>query len=73
MERRYKSRKLQRMVRGYKGLRQFIPLGETEIRARVKNGTFPKPLVLGSRSIAWLESDLVAEQQRLVDELKQAK
>lgn len=62
---RYSPRKLQRMIRGYKKVREFIPLGETEIRDRVKKGTFPRPIQLGPRAVAWTEDQLIDEQERL--------
>ena len=33
-----------------------IPLSRTSIYNRINDGTFPKPIKLGSRSVAWLES-----------------
>lgn len=65
---RYTSQRLQRFVRGYKNVRQYIPLGETEIRKRVAEGTFPRPIQLGPRAIAWTEDQLIAEQERLIRE-----
>ena len=67
MERRYSPRKMQRMVRGYKGLRQYFPMGETELRKRVNAGLFPQPIRLGPRSLAWFESDILAVQERLAE------
>ena len=33
-------------------------MGKTFIYARMKDGTFPKQIQLGSRSVVWLESDI---------------
>ena len=33
-------------------------MGKTFIYARIKDGTFPKQIQLGSRSVVWLESDV---------------
>ena len=33
-----------------------VPLSRTSIYARVNDGTFPKPIKLGPRAVAWLES-----------------
>ena len=59
------ERKPQKMVRGYRGLREFIPLGETELRKRVADGVFPQPMQLGTRSVAWFLSDVVKMQESL--------
>lgn len=55
-------RRARPMIRGYKELRRYVPLGETELRDRVKKGTFPPPMQLGPRAIAWFE-DVIAEAQ----------
>lgn len=35
-----------------------IPLSRTSIYNRINDGTFPKPIKLGSKSVAWLESSI---------------
>ena len=38
---------------------KIIPLAKSTIYQKISEGTFPKPVKLGARSVAWLESDLV--------------
>lgn len=38
----------------------MIGLGKTTIYARIKEGTFPAPISLGGRAVAWIESEVVA-------------
>jgi prophage regulatory protein len=44
----------------FKDLPARIPLSRSAIRARIKANDFPKPLVLGSRAVGWLASDIEA-------------
>ena len=44
----------------FKDLPAHLPLSRSAIRARIKANDFPKPLVLGSRAIGWLASDVEA-------------
>ena len=37
-------------------------LSRSSIYARIADGTFPKPIRIGPRSVAWLESDIEAWQ-----------
>lgn len=37
---------------------QIIPLSKSTWRAGVKSGRFPKPIILGERSIAWRVEDI---------------
>lgn len=37
-------------------------LSRSTIYARVKDGTFPAPVRIGPRAVAWLESDIEAWQ-----------
>lgn len=40
--------------------KDWTGLSRSTIYAMMKNGTFPKSLSLGARSIGWLESDIQA-------------
>jgi len=40
---------------------------KTEIYRRIKNGTFPKPVKLGVRSVAWSENAIQSYIQSLVN------
>jgi prophage regulatory protein len=41
-------------------LRQKVGLCKASIYNRIKDGTFPKPMSLGGKSVGWLESDIDA-------------
>ena len=38
---------------------QITGMGKTFIYARMKDGTFPKQIQLGSRSVVWNERDVI--------------
>jgi len=38
----------------------LVGLRRTEIYRRISNGTFPSPVHLGARAVAWVESDIEA-------------
>jgi prophage regulatory protein len=35
-----------------------VPFSKSETYRRMKEGTFPAPIRLGARAVAWLESDI---------------
>ncbi|MHB1857087.1 MAG: helix-turn-helix transcriptional regulator [Acidobacteriaceae bacterium] len=41
-----------------KEVRARIPLSRSSLYSRIKSGDFPKPINLGARAVAWLESDI---------------
>ena len=43
-----------------KELEKIVGLSRSSIYLRMSNGTFPKPIPLGGRSVGWLESDIQA-------------
>lgn len=43
-------------------VQQVCALGKTSIYAGAHDGTFPKPIRISARCVAWRESDLVAWQ-----------
>ena len=47
---------------------QRTPLSKSEIYRRVRAGTFPAPIRLGARAVAWLESDIDQYIQKLAQE-----
>ena len=59
------ERKLRRMVRGYKGARQYIPYAETQLRKMVEEGRLAPPMKIGPRAVAFWESDLIAAQEQI--------
>lgn len=43
----------------------LIPIGRTSFLNRVKDGTYPQPIRLGARSVAWRVSDIRALIEKL--------
>lgn len=48
---------------------QLVGLSRSTIYTRLEKGTFPKPVPLGGRLVAWLESDI---QDWIQDRIKDA-
>lgn len=42
-----------------------VPFSKTEVYRRVRSGEFPKPISIGVRAVAWLESDIDEYIQKL--------
>jgi len=42
-----------------------VPFSKSEVYRRIKAGTFPAPIRLGVRAVAWLESDIDQYIQKL--------
>jgi hypothetical protein len=59
------------MVRGWKAVHDFIPLGETQLRQLVAQGKLAPPINIGPGAIAFYEDDLIAAQERLERETAQ--
>ena len=45
-----------------------VPFSKTETYRRISAGTFPAPIKLGLRAVAWLESDIEQYIQKLAQE-----
>ncbi|MDD5461955.1 MAG: AlpA family phage regulatory protein [Methylococcales bacterium] len=43
----------------------LLPIGRTTFLNRVKDGTYPQPVRLGARTIAWRASDIWALLEKL--------
>jgi prophage regulatory protein len=41
-------------------VKERVPYSHSTIYAKVKDGTFPRPVNLGGRAVAWRESDIDA-------------
>ena len=41
-----------------KRVKEKVGLGKSTIHNKIKIGEFPKPIPLGARAVAWLESDI---------------
>lgn len=48
-------------------VKEIVALSRTNIYHRISLGDFPKPIPLGGRAVAWLESDVLAWVQAKVD------
>ncbi len=44
---------------------KLVGLGRTVIYERIKKGTFPQPVRIGERAVAWDEEDLAKWQESL--------
>ena len=49
-----------------------VTLGRTEIYARIKIATFPRPVPLGLRRVAWDEREIVAWMEAIIAKRKAA-
>lgn len=47
---------------------QLVGLSRSTIYTRLEKGTFPKPVPLGGRLVAWVESDIQAWIEERIDE-----
>jgi len=59
--------RLQRVVR-LADLTAYVGLRRTQIEVLISQGRFPKPVRIGDRAMAWMESDLIAWQQARIAE-----
>jgi len=50
-------RRPERLLR-FPGVQERIPYSHSTIYLMVQKGTFPKPVSLGGRAVAWKESDI---------------
>ena len=51
---------------------EMVGMKRTAIYDRIKAGTFPAPVQIGVRAVAWKETEIVAWQQSLVQGVKKA-
>jgi len=49
-------------------VKQRTSLGKTTIYERIAAGTFPRPVKLGERRVAWLESEVEAWIRERIEE-----
>lgn len=47
-------------------------LSRSSVYAKVANGDFPKPVAIGSRAVAWVESEISAWIQARIDGSRRA-
>jgi prophage regulatory protein len=48
-------------------VKDFVGLSKSAVYARIAQGTFPKPVSLGGRSVAWIESEVTAWMNARID------
>lgn len=53
-------------------VKQSTGLSRSTIYLRVAQGTFPRPVSLGGRSVGWLEHEVDEWVQRQIDESRKA-
>jgi prophage regulatory protein len=46
-------------------VKKIVGFGKTTIYAKMKAGTFPEPIQIGPRMVAWDEEDIAAWQRKL--------
>lgn len=51
-------------------LKTAVGMSRTAIYLRIKAGTFPKPIQIGARAVAWDEAEIAAWQQALTRGIK---
>lgn len=52
----------------HKAVKNMTGLSTSEIYRRIAAGTFPKQIVLGPKSVAWIESEIMAWCQARIAE-----
>jgi predicted DNA-binding transcriptional regulator AlpA len=57
--------KLQKVIRGWRGLSEVTGLSRTKLQSLVGRGVLPKSLKLSERRVGWLENDLAEWQSKL--------
>ena len=61
------QRKPKPMLR-LRAVKQIIPYSTSTIYDRISKGTFPKPVPIGPRAVAWIEDEILELQERLIAE-----
>jgi prophage regulatory protein len=59
------QRKPKPMLR-LRAVKQIIPYSTSTIYDRISKGTFPKPVPIGPRAVAWIEDEILAFQEKLI-------
>jgi prophage regulatory protein len=59
--------RLQRVVR-LADLTAYVGLRRTQIEVLISQGRFPRPVRIGDRAMAWMETELIAWQQERIAE-----
>jgi len=61
------QRKPKPMLR-LRAVKQIIPYSTSTIYDRISKGTFPKPVPIGPRAVAWIEDEVLELQEKLIAE-----
>jgi prophage regulatory protein len=48
-------------------VREVTGMGRTTLYRNIKNGKFPRPIILGARAVGWIEADVQAWLQSRID------
>jgi prophage regulatory protein len=48
------------IIRGFSGVREATGLSRFTVHRRIKDGTFPAPIELGSHSVGWYRAEIEA-------------
>jgi predicted DNA-binding transcriptional regulator AlpA len=59
------EKRARRIIRGWEGLRAYVPLGLTQLKQLSREGRLPKPVRISSRAIGFYEDEVAAVQERL--------
>jgi prophage regulatory protein len=51
---------------------EMVGFSKTTLYARVRDGTFPKPIALGPQTVAFLESDVLEWMQRQIAQARRS-
>ena len=51
-----------------RAVKQIIPYSTSTIYDRISKGTFPKPVPIGPRAVAWIEDEVLELQEKLIAE-----
>jgi prophage regulatory protein len=61
------QRKPKPMLR-LRAVKQIIPYSTSTIYDRISKGTFPKPVPIGPRAVAWIEDEILELKEKLIAE-----
>ena len=45
-----------------------VPFSKSTLHRKSRNGSFPRPIKLGERSVAWLENEIIGWEQARIAE-----
>ena len=45
-----------------------VPFSKSTLHRKCRNGSFPRPIKLGERSVAWIENEIIGWEQARIAE-----